>query len=304
MGKAVRKAFLAFLLAASAGLAQTLDEGYTAKIREYTTAPHFLTELVDHLPASPRVPTPEKALGYVVGTPDKLTYSKDIYRYMRALEAATPRVRIFPMGSTEGGREMLLICVSDESNIAQLSRFRDISARLADPRKLPEAEAKRLIAFGVPMYWTSGSIHSSEVGSPEMLMELAYRLAVEETPFIQAIRKNSIVLITPLVEVDGHDRQVDVANYRRAHPERALPGAVYWGKYVLHDNNRDAMAMSLALSRNMMRAFLEWHPQVLHDLHESIPFLYTSTGMGPYNAWLDPSSPASGSVSPFMKWKR
>ena len=64
--------------------------------------------------------------------------------------------------------------------------------------------------------------------------------------------------------------------------------APYWGKYVMHDNNRDAMALSLALSRNMMRAFLEWHPQVLHDLHESVPFLYTSTGLGPYNAWLDP----------------
>jgi hypothetical protein len=38
----------------------------------------------------------------------------------------------------------------------------------------------------------------------------------------------------------------------------------------------------------MMKTFLEWHPQVLHDLHESVPFLYTSTGMGPYNAWLDP----------------
>ncbi len=27
---------------------------------------------------------------------------------------------------------------------------------------------------------------------------------------------------------------------------------------------------------------------MLHDLHESVPFLYVSTGMGPYNAWLDP----------------
>src|ERR1035437_2412899 len=38
----------------------------------------------------------------------------------------------------------------------------------------------------------------------------------------------------------------------------------------------------------MMGGFLTSHPTVLHDLHESVPFLYTSTGMGPYNAWLDP----------------
>jgi hypothetical protein len=37
-----------------------------------------------------------------------------------------------------------------------------------------------------------------------------------------------------------------------------------------------------------MRTFLDYHPTVLHDLHESVPYLYTMTGTGPYNAWLDP----------------
>src|SRR5258705_1502640 len=121
-----------------------------------------------------------------------------------------------------------------------------------------------------------------------MLMELAYRLAVEESPFIQAIRKNVIVLITPVLEVDGRDMMVDVYNYRKANPGRNAPGLVFWGKYVAHDNNRDGLGMALALTRNQMKTFLEYHPAILHDLHESVPFLYTSTGTGPYNAWLDP----------------
>jgi hypothetical protein len=267
---------------------QKLDEGYTAKIREYTTEPFFLTELVDHLPASEKVPTPEKVLGYVIGTPNKLTYTTDIYRYMRELEKATPRVKVFTIGYSEEGRETILVAVSDETNIARLDRYKEITARLADPRKLTDSDAKQLIAEGLPFYWASGSIHSPETGSPEMLMELAYRLAVEETPFIQEIRKNSIVLITPVVEVDGRDRQVDLYNYRKANPGKPAPTLLYWGKYVAHDNNRDMMSMALELSRIMMRTFLEWHPQVLHDLHESVPFLYTSTGTGPYNAWLDP----------------
>ena len=281
-----------FLALAAALLAapppQKLDEAYTAKIREYTTEKFFLTELVDHLPASDRVPTPAMVLGYPVGTPDKLTYSKDIYAYLRALDAASPRVRVFSMGRTEEGREMLLVAISDEANLAHLDRYREITARLADPRRLSDADAKQLIAEGLPMYWATGSIHSPETGSPEMLMELAYRLAVEQTPFIEAIRKNLIVLITPILEVDGHDRQVDVYNYRKANPKKAAPNLIYWGKYVAHDNNRDGMALALALSRHMMESFLEWHPTVLHDLHESVPFLYISTGMGPYNAWLDP----------------
>ncbi|HZN12573.1 MAG TPA: hypothetical protein VFC61_12895, partial [Blastocatellia bacterium] len=130
--------------------------------------------------------------------------------------------------------------------------------------------------------------HSPETGSPEMLMELAYRLAVEETPFIRAIRENIIVMITPTLEVDGRDMMVDVYNYRKANPGKPAPNLLYWGKYVAHDNNRDSMGLALALSRNQMATFLDYHPTVLHDLHESVPFLYTSTGTGPYNAWLDP----------------
>jgi hypothetical protein len=267
----------------------TDDNDYTRKIKEYTTESYFRTELVDHLPLSDKVPSPDKVLGYIVGTPNKLTYSKDLYRYYRELAKASPRVRVFTAPErSEDGKEQLLIAVGDEAALAQLDRYKAITAKLADPRKVTEAEAQSLISEGKVFYWASGSIHSPETGSPEMLMELAYRLAVEESPFIQAIRKNVIVLITPVLEVDGRDRMVDVYNYRKANPGKIAPGLIYWGKYVAHDNNRDGLGMALALTRNMMRAFLEYHPAILHDLHESVPFLYTSTGTGPYNAWLDP----------------
>src|SRR5216684_6551168 len=182
------------ITAAAFAQTQRIDEGYTAKIHQYTTEKFFLTELIDHLPASDTVPTPEKILGYAIGTPDKLTYTKDIYRYMRALEKVSPRVKVFTIGRSEEGRETLMVAVSDEANIQKLDRYRQINARLADPRKTSEAEAKQLIEEDVPMYWASGSIHSPETGSPEMLMEMAYRLAVEDSPTIQNIRKNLVVL--------------------------------------------------------------------------------------------------------------
>jgi len=274
--------------AQSSPSASANDEGYTKQIREYTTESFFTTNLVDHLPASSTVPTPEKILGHIVGAPDFLTYSKDIYHYYDELAKASPRVKVFRVGKSEEGRDFLLIAVSDEANIAQLDHLREITAKLADPRKISDAEAQQLIATGKPFYWASGSIHSPESGSPEMLMELAYRLAVEDTPMIQNVRKNIVFLITPTVEVDGHDRMVDWANYRKAFPDKPQPDLVYWGHYVQHDNNRDSIAMGLRLSQVMMKDFLDWHPQVLHDLHESVPYLYISTGTGPYNAWLDP----------------
>ncbi|MFN0086969.1 MAG: M14 family zinc carboxypeptidase [Blastocatellia bacterium] len=268
---------------------QAIDKEYTDSIVKNTTDKMFLTELVDHLPASERAPSPAKVLGYPVGTPNKLTYTKDQYRYYRELEKATPRVRVFTAPEkSELGREQLLVVVGDEASVANLAKYKEITSRLADPRRINDEEAQRLVGEGKAIYWASGSIHSPETGSPEMLMELAYRLAVEESPFIQAIRKNVIVMITPTLEVDGRDMMVDLYNWRKANEGKRAPSLLYWGKYVAHDNNRDSMGMALALTRNQMSTFLDYHPTVLHDLHESVPFLYTSTGTGPYNAWLDP----------------
>src|SRR5882672_8019554 len=261
---------------------------YAKKIKEFTTESFFSTELVDHLPLSSCVPAPDAFLHHIVGAPDVLDYTKDVNAYFRLLASKSPRVKVWSIGTSEEGREMLVAAVSDEANLAKLDRYKEITARLADPRGLSDAEAQKLIAEGKPIYWADGSIHSPETGSPEMLMELAYRLAVEDTPFIQKIRRDAIVLITPIVEVDGHDRMVDIYMQHKKHPDQPPYPLIWWGHYVSHDNNRDNLGVSLALSRNMLKTYLDWHPTVMHDLHESVPYIYIMTGTDPYNAWLDP----------------
>ncbi len=270
---------------------QAIDEEYTRKIREYTTQPFFNSPLTDYLPASAKVPTPKAVLGDVAGAPGKLPYSHEVYKYMRMLEAASPRVKVFSIGKTEEDREMIAVAVSSEANIAKLEENRARLTKLADPRaiNLNDDEAEKLIPDTVPIYYLTGTIHSPETGSPTALMELAYRLAVDDSAYIKHIRDNAITLITPVVEVDGRDRQVDVYNWHLANPGKNWPNLVYWGKYVAHDNNRDAMSLSLALTRNVLKTYQHWKPQVLHDLHESVAYLYDNTvGAEPYNAWLDP----------------
>ena len=99
---------------------QAIDEEYTKKIREYTTEPFFLSPLVDYLPASPTVPTPKAVLGDIAGAPTKLPYSKEVYEYMRALAKASPRVKVYSIGTTEEGREMIAVAVASEELIAKL----------------------------------------------------------------------------------------------------------------------------------------------------------------------------------------
>ena len=270
---------------------QPVDEEYTRKIKEYTTQPYFNSPLTDYLPTSQTVPTPKAVLGDIAGAPGILPYTADVHRYMRMLEKASPRVRVFSIGTSEEGREMIAVAISSEANLAQLDENRARLAKLADPRtiNMDDAEADKLVAASVPVYYITGTIHSTETGSPTALMELAYRLVVDESPYIKGIRDHLITLITPVVETDGRDRMVDIYNWHRAHPQDQYPPLIYWGHYVAHDNNRDAMALSLKLTRNVLNTYLGWKAQVLHDLHESVPFLYDNTvGDEPYNAWVDP----------------
>ncbi len=270
---------------------QPIDEEYTRKIREYTTRPEFSSPLVDYLPASATVPTPKAVLGDVAGAPGILPHSAEVYQYMRMLEKASPRVRVFSIGRTEENREMIAVAVSSEANLAKMEENRTRLAKLADPRliKMDDAEAERLAAASVPVYYITGTIHSPETGAPTALMELAYRLAVDESQYVKDIRNGLITLITPIVEVDGRDRMADLYRWHLSHPKDNWPPLIYWGKYVAHDNNRDAMGVTLKLTENVLNTFVNQRAQVIHDLHESVPYLYDNTaGDGPFNAWVDP----------------
>jgi hypothetical protein len=281
-------ACLVLALPCSASAQQPVDSAYTARIKEFTTEPFFLTPLIDHLPESD-LPTPLDVLGHIAGARDVLSYPEEIYRYMRALDEASDRVKVFSIGKTEEGREMILVVVSNEETIARLDEHKAMLAALADPRRTPEDEARRIIPQAKPIYWASGAIHSPETGSPEMLMELVYRLAAGESEHIRAIRDNVIFMTNPVTEVDGRAKQVDLHMGPRKDPDANIATRLlYWGKYVAHDNNRDGMGLSLALMQNITKTFLDYNPTVFHDLHESATYLYTSTGRGPYNPNIDP----------------
>ena len=270
---------------------QPIDEEYTRKIKEYTTESFFGSPLVDYLPASKTVPTPSAVLGDIAGAPGKLPYSKEVYEYMRRLEKATPRVKVYSIGKTEEGREMLAVAVASEALMKQIDSNRADLAKLADPRtiKFDDELADQITRRAAPVYYITGTIHSTEAGAPTALMELAYRLAVDDSPYIRNIREHVITLITPIVEVDGRDRVVDAYEWKKKHPNDTPMAPVYWGHYVMHDNNRDAMGLTLKLSQNVLNTYLDWKALVLHDLHESVALLYDNTiGNGPYNAWLDP----------------
>jgi zinc carboxypeptidase len=293
--------------------AQKQDPSFAKSYKEWLPNPKLGSPLVDHLPLVDGIPTPREVLGYHVGAPRKLTYYADLLRYYRALAAATPRVRVETIGRSDEGRELVVVWVSSEANMAALDANRKNLATIADPRGRTPEQIAALIRTTKPHYHLMGGLHSGETGPSEMLMELVYRLATETSPVISQIRNNLYVSITPVADADGRDRNVDwfyrnlelglsnvpqpppdtsrasqaVRDSIRNAPSRNTPPVPYWGKYAYHDNNRD---INLALIQ--MRSIVDWYftayPPIMHDLHESLPLLYTYSGAAPQNPNLDP----------------
>jgi hypothetical protein len=199
---------------------------------------------------------------------------------------------VFTIGKSEEGREIVLLAIADEKGIAGLEQLKAATEALADPSKTDPAAAEKLIATARPMYYFNAALHSDETGSTESVLELAYRLAVSEQPMIRRIRENLVVLINPVSNPDGRDKQVEwFYRYLKGRTDRAtLPrqSPPYWGKYVFVDINRDAHQLTQEPTKAVSRMFFEWHPTVVHDLHEGVPLLMTWNGTGPYNPHVDP----------------
>jgi hypothetical protein len=283
---------LFFLLGSSSLLAQQIDEEYNKKIKEYTTDPRFLPASVLNLPDDPTIPSPRKYFGQIIGAPGVMHRTSEIYAYYQELAKASPLVKIQQLGVSEESRAINLVIIASKESINRLDHYKQQLSKLADPRKVTSEEADKIIVDSKPIFYLNGGLHSTEMGSPEMLMELAYRLVASPSVEIKNILDNVIILINPASEPDGRDKQVDwyyrYTKSRKEFDDGFMRSTPYWGKYVFHDNNRDGIQVSQALSKAIYKMYYEWHPSVMLDLHESVPLLYISTGTGPYNDNMDP----------------
>jgi hypothetical protein len=278
-------------IAATTRWGQPVDVRATELMRSWTTMPEYTNPLVDHLPVAPGVVSPMDHFGYPIGRPGYLHRVDEIYGYHQALAASSPRVDFQLLGESEEGNRFALVRIGTPENLARLERAREGMNALADPRRTSEEEARRWIAELPVIHMIYSGLHSPETGHPEVTLELAYRLAASEDPMIRAIRDSVVVFIVPVVEVDGRNRVVD---WYRKHGrdivefDERIPGPPFWGKYIRHDNNRDGLQMIARLTQETLGLFLDWKFPISLDLHESVPYLYVSTGTGPYNPNVDP----------------
>src|SRR5882757_31713 len=268
------------------------EPGSVEAIAKATGDPRFLSPWVSYLPQSKSVPSPMAFFGRIMGAPGEFVNTAKAHAYCRALAAASPRVRVFSIGRSEEGREILMVAVADENGIRDLDRLKAATASLADPRTTSPDAAEALITAARPIYYFNASLHADETGSAEAVLELAYRLAVSEQPHIRRIREQLVVLINPVSNPDGRDKVVEwFYRYLKGKTDRgSMPreSPPYWSKYAFVDINRDTHQQTHETTKAVHRMFHEWHPTVVHDLHEGSPLMMTWNGTGPYNPNIDP----------------
>src|SRR5688572_17697095 len=219
------------------------------------------------LAQSARVPSPSEHLGFAVGADRTLADWGQITGYFQRLAAASPAVHIDTLGPTTSGQPFIVVAVSSPANIARLPELRAAQAKLADPRRLTPDEARRLIASQPSVIFISNNIHGSEIGASQMAMELAHRLATNDT--LQRHLEREVVLIAPSMNPDG--QQMITEWYRKNVGTKWEGGPLPWlyHSYVGHDNNRDWFMVTQKETR-LVTDYLygKWYPEIFYDVHQ------------------------------------
>ena len=221
----------------------------------------------DTLAQAPAIPTPAQYFGFEMGTDGELVRYPDVLDYLQLLAAQSDRVAYEPRGTTTEGNPYVLVKLSAKANLDRLDRLVEINHRLADPRGLPEEEAQALAREGVPFYFLTAMIHSTEVGTSLPIVNIAHRLATEDSPEIREILDNTVVLLVPSQNPDGqilvvdHWYETEGTRYARTYPD-------LYQRYTGHDNNRDWFMFTQKETRLAIDVHREYKPQITHDMHQ------------------------------------
>ncbi|HUF25832.1 MAG TPA: M14 family zinc carboxypeptidase [Gemmatimonadaceae bacterium] len=250
----------------------------------------------DRGPYRPGVPRPDSLLGYELG--DWNTQYSEQERVLLAIAAAAPdRVHVEEMGWTNERRRMRLFIISAPDNIARLDAIRADLARLADPRA-GGADLNAVAARTPATVWFSMSVHGNEAPGFETAMQLLYQLAASEEPATVAALRNTLVILNPSSNPDGHERfavwynSIHMRNPDPAAYEHREPWTVQ-GRFNHYrfDMNRDLIASTQREVQAIMRSMLRWPPMVAVDQHGQTENYFFPPAARPINEHLGPDAP-------------
>ena len=215
------------------------------------------------------LPAPEKFFGHVMGADRKLENWDRLLEYYQALAKASNRVKLVELGKSSEGRPFIALFISSPQNLAKLDQYRQMNAKLADPRGLSEAEVKKLVAEGKAVTIQSFALHSSEVAASQTAAEFVYDSLTRSDEESMRMLDNVISIVLPSINPDGTHMIADwyMKYVGTEHEASGLPWL--YQKYAGHDNNRDGFALNLVESQHIAKLmYRDWLPQAYLDHHQ------------------------------------
>jgi hypothetical protein len=219
---------------------------------------------------------PWASFGYELGT-FETTYAQ-YESLLREYQQHSDRLKVMQIGRTPEHRPLYLLAISSPSNLARLDEIREQLSKLADPRKtVTGTDLDQLISKTPIIVWLSYSIHGSESAAFEAGIQVLYQLIASDDPALQKALEQTVILINPCQNPDGHERFVTWYNaHGEGRPEHytfehhepwSITGRL---NHNFFDLNRDLISLSQPESQAATSAFLQWHPQVLADHHGQV----------------------------------
>ncbi len=211
--------------------------------------------------------TPDQFLGFKPGSDRNLAHYNQIKAYFELLARESRRVRTVTLGKTTLGNDLFMAIVSNEDNLNDMEKLKGIARKLSQG-EVDAGEAGRLAAAGKAIVVVTCNLHSTEIASSQMAMELGYRLAAGGAD-VQDILRDVVLVLFPSVNPDGQIMEVEWYNKTRGteYEGTGAPYLYHW--YAGHDDNRDWFKASLKETGLILKAlYHDLFPQVLVDEHQ------------------------------------
>ena len=219
-----------------------------------------------------RIPAPEEILGFKVGSDYHLASYQDALKYLRAVEQASPMIKLMEIGTTSMGKPMICAVITSAENMKRLDALREISRKLALADSLDDAAARRLAAEGRAIVYIDGGLHATEVAPAQHNLQLAYDLLTSDDPDTRLIRDNTILLLN-FPNPDGMDMVAEWYRKNVGTPFEISSLPRLYHLYAGHDNNRDSYMLNLKESQAIHNLeFRVWYPLILINHHQTAPF--------------------------------
>ena len=216
-----------------------------------------------------QIVAPEDSIGFPVGADYKLARWETIIDYFDHLAENSNRVELEIRGNTTEGLEFALVLISSPENLAHLENHKDRQDKFAHPDLSEKSQLEKLSKNGKSVVLINCNLHSTEVASSQMSLELAHELATSDSTTVTEILENVIVLLIPSTNPDGLNMVIDWYNEWLGTPYESSPMPWLYHKYTGHDNNRDWFMLTQVESQIVTDIlYKEWYPQVVYDLHQ------------------------------------